>query len=365
MNTNAIPIYKKKQHLGELARYRREVLCSRPDLRFLFFELTIACNEHCRHCGSRCGDISAESPLSLEEWKRVVDQVAEDFPQKPYLCITGGEPLLYPGLGELMAYARDRGFHWGMTTNGTLITRETVRLLEETGMKTVSVSLDGLGETHEWFRQSPGSYEKTLEGIRLMQASGAFQHVQVTTVVHARNYDQLEDMYALLSAMGLRSWRVINVEPIGRALDQPELALTHDQLRGLISFIREKRFAGPMEVTYGCSHYLGLPLEREVRDWYFLCSAGIYTASVQYDGRIGACLDIERRSELIEGYIRTDRLSRVWQEGFLPYRTDFRKCGKCADCRDYAYCRGDSFHTWNFDKMEPYLCLKEVLEEEG
>ena len=76
--------------------------------------------------------------------------------------------------------------------------------------------------------------------------------------------------------------------------------LDKDDYRYLIEYIRSKRKEG-YPVTYGCSHYLGLDYEREVRDWYFLCTAGIYTASIMANGDIGACLDIERRPETIMG----------------------------------------------------------------
>ena len=62
--------------------------------------------------------------------------------------------------------AKSMGFAWGMTSNGTLITKDVAKRLAQTGLRTVSVSVDGLRENHEWFRQSPGSYDKTIEGIK-------------------------------------------------------------------------------------------------------------------------------------------------------------------------------------------------------
>ena len=168
-------------------------------------------------------------------------------------------------------------------------------------------------------------------------------------------------MYEVFLKLGVRSWRVVNIEPIGRAKEQPELLLTEDEYRQLFAFIREYRFKNKMQVSYGCSHYLGPEMEREVRKWYFLCNAGVYTASVMYNGNIGACLDIERRPELVQGNIRTDRLKDVWEQKFEIFRTDYRKTGKCKNCKDYKYCAGDAYHTWNFDTMEPNVCMKGIL----
>lgn len=362
MNNSGLSSQVKKKHLNELSQYRDEVLRPHPTLHSLFFELTVKCNEHCLHCGSMCGDISEEAPLSTEEWKQVIDEVKRDFGTKhPRLCITGGEPLLHRDFFDIMNYARAAGFTWGMTTNGTLITPEIAHRLKEAGMSTVSVSVDGLKETHEWFRQSPGSYEKTMAGIKNLLNERAFNHVQVTTVVHKRNITELDKLYEIMKGLGIRSWRVINIEPIGRARSNPDLMLEKKDYKYILDFIKKHRFEDKMEVCYGCSHYLPIDYEREVRPWYFLCNAGVYVASIMYNGNIGACLDIERRPELVEGNIRRNSLKEVWEDGFKIYRSDFRKCGPCADCPDYRYCAGDSFHTWNFDKMEPYICLKKML----
>ena len=352
----------KKAHLEKLAEYRENQLRPHPDLRLLFIEMTEKCNEHCRHCGSHCGDYSEAEPLSGDEIRAFLCQIKEDFPiDKLQLCITGGEPLLRRDFFEIMAFARDLGYGWGMTSNGTLITPETARRLYKTGMRTVSVSVDGMKENHEWFRQAK-SYEATLDGVRNL-LKYPFEHVQITTVVYKKNIGEMEEMYRFFSGLGIRSWRLINIEPMGRALEEPDLLLGAEEYRKLFSFIREKRFAGPMEVVYGCSHFLGIDYERELRPWYFLCNAGVYTASLTAGGNFVSCLDLPRRLELVEGNVRTDRFKDVWEKRYRIFRTDFRKTGKCADCGYYRYCAGDSFHSWDFDKMEPLLCLKGILFE--
>ena len=352
----------KNEHMEQLAKYRDEQLRKAPELRSLFIEMTGYCNEHCRHCGSNCGDFTEEGRLSGEELKAFLDDVKRDFgTEKTRLCITGGEPLLREDLFDIMEHAYTLGFNWGMTSNGTLIDDEVAAKLAKAGMRTISISLDGLKEYHEWFRQSPGSYEKTVNGIKALLRNGSFAHVQITTVVTHKNIRDLKKMYKEFSKIGVRSWRVINIEPIGRAKEQPELPLNSGEYKKLFEFINEYRYKGPMEVVYGCSHYLGEDLEREIRKWYFLCNAGVYVASVMYNGDITACLDIDRRPELVQGNIRTDSLKEVWENKFDIYRTDWRKCGPCQDCEHYRFCAGDSFHSWNFDKMEPNLCFKGIL----
>ena len=141
----------KKKQLDELSEYR-EKLYKAPQLRQLFFELTLRCNSACFHCGSRCTPQSPDG-LPVGEYLRVLDEVEARYGNKmTQICLTGGEPLLYGDFFELAQAIHDRGFRWGMTSNGTLISREVARKLHETGMGTISISVDGLPETHDRLR---------------------------------------------------------------------------------------------------------------------------------------------------------------------------------------------------------------------
>lgn len=361
MKTYKLTDEMKRAHMTELAEYRKQ-LFQKPILKFLFLELTLNCNERCIHCGSSCGEASTEGYLSTQEYFAFLDQIKEDFGTQGYmLCITGGEPLLRPDFFEIMGYAHSLGFSWGMTSNATLITKEVAHKLKEVGMKTISVSIDGLEETHDKFRRTPGGYRKALEGIQNLLDENCFKAVQVTTVVTHENISQLDELFSELDAYDLDSWRVINLEPIGRAKQYPELLLTPEDYRKMFTFIREKRREG-YPLTYGCSHYLGTEWEREVRQWYFLCNAGIYTASIMANGDIAACLDIERRQELIQGNIRLDRFKDVWENKFEAFRTfDYRTCEKCEKCSELTFCGGGAFHSWNFDDNRPEICFKDIL----
>ena len=350
----------KIRHMTELAEYRRQ-LWRQPQLRNLFLELTMDCNERCLHCGSRCGEVTGEL-LGVETYHRFLDKIKADFgTEELMLSITGGEPLLRPEFFEIMGYANRLGFHWGMTSNGTLIDETVAKRLQECGMRTVSISIDGLPETHDWFRQTPGGYDAAMSGVEALIANGGFNHVQVTTVVHKKNLNELEALYRVFDKLDIDSWRILTLEPIGRAEQFPELLLSPEDIRTVLDFIKEKRNQGE-PVQYGCCHYLGTEYEREVRDWYFLCNAGIYTASVMANGDIGACLDIERRPELIFGNILTDDFTKVWNNGFGAYRRNlYEDNADCSSCKEREFCGGGAFHSWDYDKKSPKMCFKGTL----
>ena len=350
----------KKAHLRKMAEYRRQ-LTEKPELRNLFLELTMRCNERCLHCGSSCGDVTSEE-ISVSQYKKLLDEVKADMgTQRKMLCITGGEPLLRKEFFEIMGYANELGFSWGMTSNGTLIDRECARRLKQVGMRTISVSIDGLEETHDAFRQTPGGFKKAMAGINNLLEEGGFKHVQVTTVVTHQNIGELDALFEIFDKMDIDSWRVIGMEPMGRALRHPELLLTNEDQKYLIEYIRNKRMEGE-PVCYGCSHYLGLEYEHEVRDWYFLCTAGLQTASITANGDIIACLDIERRPEFVQGNILRDRFSDVWFNKFEVFRREhWNESGKCKDCEHKDFCRADSYHSLDHNTGDPMVCFKNVL----
>ncbi len=351
----------KVRHMRQLAEYRKGIL-SEPPLRNLFLELTLRCNERCIHCGSRCGEHENPPELTLEQYKRILDEVKRDFGAKQVeLDITGGEPLLRRDFYDIMGYADSLGFRWGMTSNATLIDDEAARRLFECGMKTISVSIDGLEPTHDALRGRTGAFRAAMKGIHALIAHGGFQHIQITTVINHRNFGELPAMFEMLRDVEIDSWRVINIEPIGRATEHPDLMLTDDEYRCLFDFIREKRAEG-YPLTYGCSHFLGTEYERQVRDWYFLCNAGIYTASIMANGDIAACLDIERRPELIQGNILRDSLKDVWRDGFKVFRSDLSDLNeKCRACEQCEFCHGGTHHSWDYDKNEQRVCFKGIL----
>lgn len=354
----------KKENMERLAEHR-DNLRKKPKLTYLFFELTDACNLSCLHCGSNaCPQNRAY--LSTKDIERVLRSVAARYnPSEIMVCLTGGEPLLHPDFFSISQYAKELGFSCGMTTNGTLISPEVAERLIPDGICSVTVSIDGMATTHDWFRNTNGSFDRALLGVRnLMNETRGRISTQITTVVHKKNLHELDQIYELVVSLNVDSWRVINLEPIGRALEHNDLLLSPSELQYLLNYIRKKRFDPEIkiDVTYGCSHYLTLEHERTVRDTYFLCGSGILVGSVLCNGDIYSCLDIERRPELIQGNVRKDDFVDIWENGFQEFRKDRTlQSEKCRYCDDRYICSGDSAHTWNYGNQEPMLCIKDLL----
>lgn len=356
----------QKEYELEILHQQREDLYQHPQLRHLFLELTSRCNARCEHCGSRCDNKEQGEEISADLLKKTLKEVADCYdPSTVFLDVTGGEPLMRKDMYDILEYATDLGFYWGMTTNGMLITDKVADKLEKAGMKSISISIDGLKETHENFRKVPNCYEKVLHALDRMLASKTVQIVHVTTVVTKNNIHELEDLYQLLLKHNLTNWRIVNCDPIGRANDNKDLFLDMDDFKYMLKFIDEKNKEGKMkEVTYGCSHFLGLNGEKKYRNFNFICMAGIMVGSVLSNGDIFVCPNVPRRKELIQGNIKTDSFVNVWETKYKEFRNPDRTSNKtCKRCKYWRYCGGDSFHTWNFDENKPNICLKSIFKD--
>ena len=307
------------------------------ELNYLFWECTTRCNLACRHCGSDCAAASADKDMPLEDFLRAFDTIPEKERAKPFtVVLTGGEPLLRPDIAEVGRALKQRGVGWGMVSNGWFYDEAAHRRLMAAGMGALTISLDGLEDTHDWMRGRPGSWQRARRAIALAAAEPKLQF-DVVTCVHQRNFAQLDAIYAELQKLGVRQWRIFTVIPIGRAADDPELQLTDEQFGGLMRFIAERRKEIPgqagddVRVTFSCEGYLG-PWDRRVRDNPHFCHAGINIASVLIDGRIGACPNIDRE-RFSQGNIYTDSLW-AWQSS----SSKIVKSENSVACR-FASCR--------------------------
>ena len=324
----------------------------------LLIEITQKCNAACDQCGSRC-DIHSEERLTKEQILSALRDISEHIGTYTMLNITGGEPLLRRDLFEIMGEATAMGFEWGMVTNGSLITDDVIASMKSSGMKTITVSLDGLKETHDSLRHLPGSWEKILTALKKLKAAAFLDHLQVTFTANRRNVFEFEKLYGILRPIGLDSIRVSFIDPIGRALDNTDLLLTREEILYFTGLVNKlNRDPGGTKIIWGCPHYLGGLLNKRK----FFCFAGIYTASILYNGDIFVCPNVEHRPELIQGNILTDSFSEVWKNKFAAFRRRALP-EKCRNCSHAEACKGDSMHTRNFETNEPRFCFRDFLEQ--
>jgi radical SAM enzyme (rSAM/lipoprotein system) len=359
MSASDIP-FRKKLALNLHRRFRsNEKKLHR--LNYIFWECTLRCNVNCLHCGSDCKKETSVKDMPLKDFLRALDDITPIVsPNHTMLALTGGEPTLRRDLAEAGLEFYKRGFPWGIVSNGMNLDEKMIAKLLDSGLRSVTISLDGLEASHNWMRGNPESYRRALNAIGIVKDIPDLRF-DVITCVNQRNYPELEEVYYLLAGMGVKEWRLGTITPIGRAAQNELLQLPPTEFRGMFDFMARVRKEGRIKLNYGCEGFLG-NYEGEVRDNFFFCRAGISVASVLADGSISACPIL--RENFIQGNIYTDSFREVWENRYQAYRDrNWTKTGICKDCNFFGYCEGNGLHLRDQQTGELLFCHLKRIEK--
>ena len=311
-------------------------------LRTLFWECTLRCNLACRHCGSDCKSVATVADMPLEDFLRVLDTITPHVnPHEVMIVFSGGEVLMRQDLERAGLEVYGRGYPWGMVTNGMLLTERRFESLLRAGLHSITLSLDGSEQQHNWMRGNEHSFERAQRALDLIVREPSIAY-DVVTCVTQRNLDTIAEFREYLISRGVKSWRIFTVFPAGRAASEEMLQLSDGQLQRLMEFIAATRKDGRIDLSYACEGFLGR-YEGRVRDHLYYCSAGVSTASIRIDGAISGCTSI--RSDFNQGNIYEDDFMDVWNDRFTEFRDrSWARSGECADCSIFRYCRGGGMH---------------------
>lgn len=329
------------------------------ELNYLFWECTTRCNLNCLHCGSDCFKESSFKDMPLEDFLSVLDTI-ESPPENFTVVLTGGEPLLRKDIELCGREIRKRGVRWSMVSNGYLYDEQKHISLLNAGLGALTISLDGLEESHNWLRNNKNSFARVDSAIGLA-ASSSRLNFDIVTCVNRRNFQELPEIYNYLISKGVKAWRLFTIVPIGRAKSNQDLFLSGNEFKGLMDFISAGREDKSIDIKFSCEGYVG-EYELKVRDSYFFCRAGINIGSILIDGSISACPNIDR--SFSQGNIYRDNFFEVWQTKYQPFRDrTWTRKGKCTNCKDYRECQGNGFHYWHGEKNNALVCHQELIEQ--
>ena len=318
------------------------------------WEVTLACNLRCGHCGSRAGR-PRDDELSTAECLEIVDQLAELDCE--LITLSGGEPTLRPDWDLIARAIADRGIFVNMVTNGVYssdeATREVVRRAADSGMSNVAVSLDGPRGIHELIR-GKGTFAKTLSTIGHFTRAG--MRVAVMTTVSQLNLRDLPEVRQIAMDAGATMWRLQLAKPMGSMDDQRDLTLAPRHLLELVPMLARLKKSGGIHLAVGDSiGYYG-PEDKVLRGWGWRgrkecwqgCQAGMQAIGIEANGGVKGCLSLQARwgdgDPFLEASLRERSLEEIWYTpGIFAFNRDFtidQLTGSCSGCRFDHLCRG-------------------------
>ena len=312
---------------------------------YAVWELTLRCDLACKHCGSRAGRARPDE-MSLSEALRLVGELADLGVLE--VTLIGGEAYLYPGWLEVVAAIVARGMVCTMTSGGRGIDRSLAKQAASAGLHSVSLSVDGIGPTHDALRAAQGAYEQVLKAYEALRDAGL--SVAMNSHVNRQNQHQVEQLFDLAVDQRCHGWQVFLTVPMGRAADSPDLILQpHDLLTLMprLTALSERGRAAGLRVLPGNNiGYFG-PSERRLRGQLrpgaaSSCGAGRSVIGIEANGDIKGCPSLFTR-DWVGGNVREHSLRAIWERSerlrYFGQRTVDDLWGFCRSCYYAEQCK--------------------------
>jgi heme b synthase len=360
--------------------------------RLVFWETTIGCNLTCQHC--RRLEVMAQQSqedLSTPESFQLIDQIAETG--NPILVLSGGEPLFRKDIFEIAGYAHQKGLPVALATNGTLINESMAQKIKASGIRRVSISIDGKNaETHDAFRRLPGSFERAIAGLQCVQAVGV--QTQVNFTISNHNIEQLPEIYQLALNLHVDAMHLFLLVPVGCGVEIAETLMpTPQRVEQALTWYAQIAQENKLETKATCapmyyrivrqnvletSHQhtqrsISTPIPNaqspsaNVTHGHAMnamtkgCLAGTGVCFVSHKGQVFPCgyLPLEA------GNVRQQKFQDIWNQSFLfqTLRDSSFLTGKCGVCEFKNVCGGCRarayFEHGDYQAEEPY-CVYET-----
>lgn len=233
--------------------------------RLIFWELTKGCNLHCIHCRATATELSSPRDLPTAKAKSIIEEIAAYA--SPILVLSGGEPLYRRDVFDLARFASDRGIRVALATNGTLVTKDVAKKIVDSGVKRVSISLDGAdAETHDTFRGIPGAFEAAVYGLRNLKQLG--MQVQINMTIARHNASQLPDVLELAKGIGADALHTFLLVPVGCGVDiAAEQMVDPDEYERMLHWFYDRSLEGGVELKATCApHYFRVVRQRRAAE---------------------------------------------------------------------------------------------------
>jgi AdoMet-dependent heme synthase len=233
--------------------------------RLVFWEVTKGCNLRCIHCRATATELSSPTDLPTRTALGIIDQISAAA--NPILVLSGGEPLYRSDIFQLARYATDQGLRVALATNGTLVTKDVARMIVDSGVRRVSISLDGSDAvTHDSFRGIPGAFDAAVHGLRNLKALG--MSVQINMTIARHNAHQLPEVLQLARSLGADALHTFLLVPVGCGVDiAAEQMVPPEEYERMLNWFYDQSLIGGIELKATCApHYFRVARQRRAAD---------------------------------------------------------------------------------------------------
>lgn len=318
-------------------------------LRLVAWETTRNCNLDCMHCRASATKGPYAGELDTQASFRLLDQIA--LVGEPIVILTGGEPLLRPDIFDIAKYGTGKGLRMVMAPNGTLITEAYAEQMADSGIKRISISLDGAtAESHDSFRGVKGAFEGALNGIKLAKQAGV--EFQINTTITKTNLDQIPKIQDLAIKLGAVAHHIFLLVPTGRGKYIVDQEITADEYENALNWFYDQREKTPLQLKATCApHYYRILRQRAKKENKSVtfkshgldavtrgCLGGIGFCFISHTGVVQPCGFLDLNC----GDVTKNSFAEIWNNSdiFLSLRNFDKLKGKCGECEYKKVCGG-------------------------
>ena len=307
--------------------------------------LTSRCNLDCVHCFSSTEDRTIHE-MPTNQLRSIFEQL--EILGVFEVRINGGEPFLHPGIREILMDLKERSFRKVILTNGTLLDEEMANLLK-TAEVVPTVSLDDSeANTHDLFRGSKGSFNRTVGALKLLQRLKI--QYGINCCLHKRNLSRSNEIIDFAIKYGACRISFLDLKITGRIRNHLQWIPSYDEYQRAILDLMLSRIRYRRKIDVTLDTFLRCPPLREsvqeARRGYVSCQAGKNRLSIDSTGSVYPCNLVLSDPRWTMGDTRKDRISDIWfSDKWLFFRglriSSLNKCGDCTKlyrCSDF-YCR--------------------------
>jgi radical SAM protein with 4Fe4S-binding SPASM domain len=274
-------------------RLRRAEDVARRTPVHVVWEITLACNLKCAHCGSRAGR-PRQQELSTDECLDVVRQLAELGTRD--LNLIGGEAYLRRDWLTIVKAIADAGMHCSIQTGGRGLTLDKIKAAAAAGVGTLGISIDGPREIHDRLRGFKGSFDQALGVLRNVAAVGIVPGVN--TQINALSKPHLREIFEIIAANGAKAWQVQLTAAMGNAVDNSDLLIQPYEIPEVVDTLYDlfergrdiglRLLPGNSIGYFGPYEHRWRTLTDEPTHWTG-CTAGETNLGLEADGKIKGC----------------------------------------------------------------------------
>jgi len=320
--------------------------------KWIAWEITRRCNLKCVHCRSSSEmEAKGHPDFPKEEAYRILDDISGYA--KPVVVLSGGEPLLRKDVFDIAKYGTSKELRMCMATNGSLVTDEICVSMKDSGIRMVSLSLDGsTAEVHDNFRNQKGAFDGVVNAAGLFNKHGI--KFLINSSFTKRNQQEIPKVLKLAKQLGATAWYMFMIVPTGRGEDIMNELISKEDYEELLEwhYQMEKNEKDILVRPTCAPHYYRVVLQKQKEEGEKMerrtlsfstggskgCLAGQLISLIDVDGNVLPCSYFPKSA----GNIRESSFKDIWEnsELFKDMRNFKAYKGRCGSCEYVNVCGG-------------------------